>query len=176
MIKFDLSGTPPSADDIDAERRAQTEALRKIADRERLRKRTSVVGILAVALVAIFAADVPAPLILGVCVTVAAVAAATTFGFEPWIGVPRAAALSALSDLAPVDRAHCPAILAWCQSDPVLARYQAAVAGQGRMLTGGEYRAMRDRVSTAQARIVETRREAEETAAYEALMKPVSEC
>lgn len=45
MIKFNLNGTPPSADDIDAERRAQTEALRKIADRERLR---DVVSVLAV--------------------------------------------------------------------------------------------------------------------------------
>lgn len=72
--------------------------------------------------------------------------------------------LRTLDLLGNINRNHCPAVLAWCNQDPALAAYQAAVAVQGRVLTEGEYVAMQRWVRSADAR-----------AAFEALRAPVAQ-
>lgn len=50
--------------------------------------------------------------------------------------------------LLPMELAHCPDVVNWCQRNRVVARYQNGVVRQGRLLVEGEYYAMRTWVET----------------------------
>jgi hypothetical protein len=171
-MKFELNSTPPSAGDIAAERVAQTRTLAALRSREQrfLGGVTLAMGVSAATVHAVFGAgpSLLAEAIVAATIIPAVVASIVAHG--QLIDTPRSDATRALSGLTILAAERCPEVLAWCQSDPVVAAYQTAVARQGRMLVKGELAAIKRWLDVAATR----KAQAEELAACERLMRPVA--